>query len=255
MTIPEKAVEFAVNIAKDKSHGYDQTNRWGPDYDCSSLVIQAYREAGVPLTCTYTGNMRSNMLDNGFVIPVNVDLATGAGLQPGDVLLNPASHTAMYIGNGKLVHASGNENGKATGGKTGDQTGKEISICNYFNFPWDYSLRYVRKEEPEPEPEPELGGDVYTVQQGDSLWNIAERFLGDPWRYPEIMQANGMSSDLIHPGQVLVIPGAKVEKPANTKMALVAEILPETMQLLNIMADGWHLSIGEVIDKLMEDAR
>jgi hypothetical protein len=36
------AINWAVAIANDDSHGYDQTNRWGPDYDCSSLVIQAY---------------------------------------------------------------------------------------------------------------------------------------------------------------------------------------------------------------------
>ena len=37
----DKAVTWAVGIANDNSHGYDQADRWGPDYDCSSLVIQA----------------------------------------------------------------------------------------------------------------------------------------------------------------------------------------------------------------------
>lgn len=62
----EKAVTWAVQIANDNSHGYDQGNRWGPDYDCSSLVISAFRQAGVPLSCTYTGNMRADMLAKGF---------------------------------------------------------------------------------------------------------------------------------------------------------------------------------------------
>ena len=31
-----KAVVFAVNIAYDNLHGYDQTHRNGPNYDCSS---------------------------------------------------------------------------------------------------------------------------------------------------------------------------------------------------------------------------
>ena len=41
MTKTEKAVTWAIRIANDPAHGYDQDNRWGPDYDCSSLVISA----------------------------------------------------------------------------------------------------------------------------------------------------------------------------------------------------------------------
>ena len=37
----EAAVNWAIQIANDNSHGYDQANRWGPDYDCSSLLIQS----------------------------------------------------------------------------------------------------------------------------------------------------------------------------------------------------------------------
>ena len=42
----ESAVNWAVKIANDNSHGYDQNNRWGPNYDCSSLVISAFEQAG-----------------------------------------------------------------------------------------------------------------------------------------------------------------------------------------------------------------
>ena len=42
----------------------------------------------------------------------------------------------------------------------------------------------------------------------DTLWAIAERFLGDGNRYQEIANANGIANpDLINPGQVLNIPG------------------------------------------------
>ena len=105
MTIPGKAVEWATKVANDPSHGYDQANRWGTDYDCSSLVISAYKAAGVPLSCTFTGNMRSDMLMNGFVT-VGIDKASGIGLQPGDVLLNEAHHTAMYVGDGYVNDAN-----------------------------------------------------------------------------------------------------------------------------------------------------
>ncbi len=119
MGIIENAVARALEIAADDSHGYDQANRWGPDYDCSSLVISAFKKAGVPLSCTYTGNMRGDMLRHGFEdVTGSVDLATGAGLERGDVLLNHVHHTALYIGGGQLVQASINEYGGTTGGRT-----------------------------------------------------------------------------------------------------------------------------------------
>ena len=46
----------------------------------------------------------------------------------------------------------------------------------------------------------------YTVVSGDSLWSIAQRFLGDGALYPEIKSASGLTSDTIYPGQTLIIP-------------------------------------------------
>lgn len=145
MSIIQNAVTWARGIAADVSHGYDQANRWGPDYDCSSFVISAYKAAGVPLACTYTGDMRGDMLRCGFTVVSSaaVDLATGAGLEAGDVLLNYAHHTALYIGGGRIVQASINERGGVTGGAPGDQTGREIAERAYYNYPWDCVLRYV----------------------------------------------------------------------------------------------------------------
>lgn len=144
MNIIENAVARAKEIAADDSHGYDQANRWGPDYDCSSLVIDCFKRAGVPLTCTFTGNMNVDMLRHGFEdVTGSVDLATGAGLERGDVLLNHVHHTALYIGSGQIVQASINEYGGTTGGQTGDQTGREIYTRGYYNYPWDCVLRYV----------------------------------------------------------------------------------------------------------------
>lgn len=31
----ENAVNWIKKVANDNTHGYDQTNRWDPDYDCS----------------------------------------------------------------------------------------------------------------------------------------------------------------------------------------------------------------------------
>lgn len=47
---------------------------------------------------------------------------------------------------------------------------------------------------------------TYTVKGGDSLWAIAAKYLGNGSRYTEIKSLNGLSSDTIHPGQVLKLP-------------------------------------------------
>ena len=123
----KSAVEWALAIAADPSHGYDQAGRWGPDYDCSSLVISAWEQAGVPVKsqggATYTGNMKRAFLAHGFVEISGLDLSGPAGLAYGDVLLHERNHTAMYIGGGQIVQASINELGTIKGGAKGDQTG------------------------------------------------------------------------------------------------------------------------------------
>lgn len=139
-----KACDIAIEIANDDSHGYSQYNRWLPDFDCSSLVIYCYEKAGVPVKtngATYTGNMLSAFLKSGFRIIDRVK----EQLVKGDVLLNVKNHTAIYIGNNKIVQATIAEN-NTIHGQTGDQTGKEIAIYNYYNYPWDYILRYVENE-------------------------------------------------------------------------------------------------------------
>lgn len=143
MTIPQKALQWMLDTASDKSHGYSQARRWGPDYDCSSAVITAYQYAGVPVKdkgATYTGNMRAVFLACGFTnVTSKINLANGSGLVKGDVLLNDIHHTAMYAGNGKIVHARGQSYGSSA---TGDQ-GTEFAVTSYYNYPWNCVLRYT----------------------------------------------------------------------------------------------------------------
>ena len=71
-----------------------------------------------------------------------VDLGEMERTSARDILLEPSSHVAMYVGDGQLAEFSQNENGGITGGQTGDQTGREGYVHAYYDFPWVYVLRW-----------------------------------------------------------------------------------------------------------------
>ena len=58
--------------------------------------------------------------------------------------------------------------------------------------------------------DPGISGDLYTVVQGDCLWNIAKSRYGSGIDYIRIYEANrdviGDNPDLIYPGTVFVLP-------------------------------------------------
>ncbi len=140
----ERALQWAISIANDNSHGYSMSNRWGnPDYDCSSFVISALKAAGYDVGgATYTQNMRSALTPRGFTWIPWSQIGGMGNLKRGDILLNDSStvskqHTEFYLGDGKNVGAHQNYGYPAAG----DQTGNEISVRGYYNHPWTGVLR------------------------------------------------------------------------------------------------------------------
>jgi len=116
-----------------------------------------------------------------------------------------------------------------------------------------YRPRYAGSQPvpaPTPTPTP-TPTNRYTVKSGDTLWGIAEKLLGAGERYIQIMSANNMTSDMIYPGQVLIIPQDDATVQYKT---IQVTIRSDTLEILTIMADGWNKTIGECIDALMEDA-
>lgn len=202
------AVAWAVAIANDPAHGYDQHNRWGPDYDCSSLVIQAWENAGVKVKtagATYTGNMKTIFLANGFEdVTSQINLSTGSGLKKGDVVLNISNHTEMvYNDSGHLVGARISENGTIYAGQEGDQTGEEILVRGYYyNYPWDCVLRYTAEDEPEIITPISSNHYLTTSQMQVNAKYIYRYFKGKGWTDNAIagMLGNMQRESTINPG-------------------------------------------------------
>ena len=74
------------------------------------------------------------------------------------------------------------------------------------------SANHEKPAEPKPNPQPDK--NTYTVKAGESLYIIANKF---GVTVKDLKAANGLKSDLIHPNQVLIIPSANHEKPADPK--------------------------------------
>ena len=135
----DSALNWAIGIANDDSYGYSQSTRWGnPNYDCSSLIISAYEQAGIKVKeagANSTRDMKNAFTQVGFEWIPGDPKKTGLTLQPGDVLLKEGSHTEMYVGDGKNVGAHMNYDGK-----NGDKKGNEINIQSS-SHAWDGVLR------------------------------------------------------------------------------------------------------------------
>ena len=59
--------------------------------------------------------------------------------------------------------------------------------------------------------------DTYRVKEGDTLWDIAAKFLNDPWKWSEVWQASPgiQNPNLIYPGDIVML-SMDGEKPRLT---------------------------------------
>lgn len=83
----------------------------------------------------------------------------------------------------------------------------EVTTAPEESAPAPEPVHDAAESDGEPGEVPAPAGRSYTVEPGDTLWAIAERFYGDGSKYQVIADASGISNpDLIHPGEVLTIP-------------------------------------------------
>lgn len=106
----ESAVQWMINKATSNYITYSQdptgrnlNNPDGISYDCSSFVITAFNQAGFDINATYTGDMRSGFTAKGWFWHPGAYFESSE-LQRGDILLNEALHTQVYIGDNKDVN-------------------------------------------------------------------------------------------------------------------------------------------------------
>lgn len=69
----------------------------------------------------------------------------------------------------------------------------------------------------------------YTVKRGDTLWGLAQRFLNDPWRWPQIWHANPQvrNPHRIYPGDVLTIVTINGQPRLTKRLTPQVRILPQ----------------------------
>jgi len=93
---------------------------------------------------------------------------------------------------------------------------------------------------------PQVGPDAYSIVKGDTLWHLAERWLGDPYLWPQVWDENRyiLDSHWIYPGDPLVIPGRPTVVPEEGPPPVaeasppVAETPPDTSGGYGRTAEG-----------------
>lgn len=133
-------LSWAMAIAEDDSIGYS----WGcarpGEYDCQGLIKAALSQAGENVTWSYTGDMSEGLIAAGYKRHAYLE----SELQPGDILLyhfssgsDYSGHTALWIGDGRIVEAINDNDGVA-----GDSDGNEIRITsNWADGLWQSYFR------------------------------------------------------------------------------------------------------------------
>lgn len=111
--------------------------------DCSSLSAGLAWLAGYDVDINgacWTGNISSLMKNAGWKVYKFTKISD---VKAGDMVVAVGHHVVLALSKTEWLSAQADERGKSSGGKLGDQTGKEIVIREPYNRAggWDYILR------------------------------------------------------------------------------------------------------------------
>lgn len=238
-----KAVAFMIQIANDDTHGYDQVNRNSPDYDCSSLVATALNKAGFNVSIySWTGNLEEQLRACGFV-------DCERPWKAGDIHLNILNHVCMSINASQIAQASINELGTVSGGQTGDQTGKEIYIRDYYEYPsgWDLHLRYTGENKKE-------SGNK-TI---DELANeVIAGYWGNGEDRKEMLTNNGYDYESVQERVDEILSGEQKKKKTNEDIAyeVIAGVWGNGQDRIDSLTEAGYdyNKIQKIVNRILEN--
>lgn len=109
----ESAISWAVAVANDPQYYYVSPAQPPYGWDCSSFVIQAYRQAGVDVhQASDTSDMISELTRDNVFTNLTFDLSIA---QRGDIFMwdgtGTQGHACIYLGNNQIVHAANSTTG------------------------------------------------------------------------------------------------------------------------------------------------
>ena len=112
--------------------------------------------------------------------------------------------------------------------------------------------------EPAPPPPPVIKPDYpdrYVVVKGDTLWDIASRFLNDPWLWPQVWQINPKirNPHLIYPGDVIVLYYVD-GKPYLTLEGAAGVAPPKGVETVKLSPKIRYQSLEKAIDTIPRSA-
>lgn len=283
MSSRQTAIDTAISFRGKRNEVVDVYNTFLPhprrykvkyeDMLCATYVSAVFVKLGwtdiVPPECG-AHQLYSNMaaLDRGIQDPKRVP-------EPGDLIFFGHSRYVSGIDHVGIVTRVAN-NKQIYYFDLQSTVGQHQCPVGY-SWIWGYAIPDYESKDgvvPAPAPVPDKPhefavGDLVTINPGAKWYkgqSIKQSCISDKWY---IMQVKGDRAVLgmnlaetrnicspIHTSDIsLVVANNAIEQPKEDKVIITVSVEKETLELLDIMATGWNLTMGEVIDKLLEDAR